>query len=370
MCGHPPFYSEQKYRPYITQGKFCRSPQWHSLSPEAKDLIQSMLQVDPDQRISISDILRHEWMTGRASKTELGKEYADRVYKLALREKLKKIFQRWELKQQRNQQDQDFLDENRSHSEEDVTGRSDSDISHLLSSHSFQKMGRISSSTSQTSSTPAASLSSLSIPPILPQSCNIGREVSTHRTAITTHLNNSKRWFDLLDKDKDGSITREELIEGVVAMLYEEDGQQQHQQEKNDENFAESLDPQHPSSSSASSSRSTVLSSCPAVHVNVEELFLVMDRNCSGTIDYQEFTHFYDMILQSSSMKMENEYEEQQVSGDGKRKFDDSLLSSTRSDTPTSFPDFDFNHSDSSREGATVGSGVQCSSRKRKESMS
>lgn len=223
--------------------------------------------------------------------------------------------------------------------------------------------------------------------------------MSTSRAAVTSHLINSKRWFDLLDKDKDGSITREELIEGVVAMLYEEDeqhqqeGQHQHQEEHEQEEGLETRQ-QHEKNddhhhSSCPSSLPSSLSGCPAVHVNVEELFLVMDRNCSGTIDYQEFTHFYDMVLQSSSMKMERDYEEEgsEEEGEGRGKLVvDSFPLSTESDTPNSFANFDDSHhsgGDSSQEGArtappleggptapTPEGGVGGSSRKRKESLS
>jgi Ca2+-binding EF-hand superfamily protein len=421
LCGHPPFYSETKYRPYIIQGKFCRSPQWNSLSTEAKDLIQSMLQVNPTHRISISGILKHEWLTGRASQTELGKEYADRVYKLALREKLKKIFQKWETKQ--HAPDLHCL-HTQPHEVPSVGKEQeelvDSDLTAVAAaatatpslpshSHSFPTtILRLPSSTASHSSsqTHATSLSSLSVPPILPipPPLRQRKEISTHRSAVTSHLKNSKRWFDLLDKDKDGSITREELIEGVIRILYEEDDElhlQQLQQERQQQQQQQGLQSSskeeishggegdrdesssyplssstHLSSSSSSSSHhghphlTSGAYGCPAVHVNVEELFLVMDRNCSGTIDYQEFTHFYDMILQSSSMKMEREYkdeeerEEEEAKDEQTPKTSHSHSDSHNScETLNSFQDFDFNFLDPSDRSL----GTSSSSRKRKE---
>lgn len=324
LCGHPPFYAEAKYRPYIVQGKFCQSPQWKSLSLGAKDLIQRMLEVDPERRISISEILRHEWMTGRAAHSELGKDYADRVYKLALRERLKKIFLKWESRE--------------IHSSDGLHDQSEVQEHDVHHSRSLPSATRIGSSHSHDSNH-SSSLSSLSAPPLLPRHhFNPG----PHRI-ITSHLNNSKWWFDLLDKDKDGSITREELIEGIIGMLYEDDEFIEHKLHHREDNTLSEV---------------SSFTGCPAVHVNVEELFLVMDRNCSGTIDYQEFTHFYDMILQSSTMKLEREFNDDPSDGVDLEHINPHTPShptSTSCDTPLSFPDFDYCHSDSStgtsREG-------------------
>lgn len=40
------------------------SPYWDSISDEALDLIDSMMQVDPRRRITVQDALKHPWIEG------------------------------------------------------------------------------------------------------------------------------------------------------------------------------------------------------------------------------------------------------------------------------------------------------------------
>ena len=44
------------------------SPEWDSVSPEAKNLIDRMLTVDPDKRIGAEAALAHHWI-GRRDRT-------------------------------------------------------------------------------------------------------------------------------------------------------------------------------------------------------------------------------------------------------------------------------------------------------------
>jgi serine/threonine-protein kinase Chk2 len=74
LCGFPPF-SDELYDPVnnpytlaqqILGGRFdYPSPYWDSVGDPALDLIDRMLTVDPDKRISIDDCLEHPWTTGR-----------------------------------------------------------------------------------------------------------------------------------------------------------------------------------------------------------------------------------------------------------------------------------------------------------------
>lgn len=71
LCGFPPF-SDELYSPenpytlsqQIKMGRFdYPSPYWDSVGDPALDLIDRMLTVDIDQRISIDDCLEHPWTT-------------------------------------------------------------------------------------------------------------------------------------------------------------------------------------------------------------------------------------------------------------------------------------------------------------------
>jgi len=72
LCGFPPFSDElvSKEFPYtlseqIKKGLFdFPSPYWDSISDEALDLIDSMMQVDSRRRITVQDALKHPWIKG------------------------------------------------------------------------------------------------------------------------------------------------------------------------------------------------------------------------------------------------------------------------------------------------------------------
>lgn len=73
LCGFPPFSDElfdPQNNPYtlaqqILGGRFdYPSPYWDSVGDPALDLIDRMLTVDPEKRISIEGCLEHPWTTG------------------------------------------------------------------------------------------------------------------------------------------------------------------------------------------------------------------------------------------------------------------------------------------------------------------
>jgi serine/threonine protein kinase len=76
---------EAKYFPMI-------GPAWLGISDRAKDLVSHILVADPDKRFSISEILKHPWMTSEASQEDLGVEYVARLKHLALRQKMRGFF--------------------------------------------------------------------------------------------------------------------------------------------------------------------------------------------------------------------------------------------------------------------------------------
>lgn len=74
LCGFPPF-SDELYDPVnnpytlaqqILGGRFdYPSPYWDSVGDPALDLIDRMVTVDPEKRITIDECLEHPWTTGR-----------------------------------------------------------------------------------------------------------------------------------------------------------------------------------------------------------------------------------------------------------------------------------------------------------------
>lgn len=75
LCGFPPFSDElySKENPYtlsqqIKLGRFdYPSPYWDSVSDLALDLIDRMLTVDVDARITVDECLEHPWLTQKSS---------------------------------------------------------------------------------------------------------------------------------------------------------------------------------------------------------------------------------------------------------------------------------------------------------------
>jgi serine/threonine-protein kinase Chk2 len=73
LCGFPPF-SDELYTPespynlaqQIKMGRFdYPSPYWDSVGDVALDLIDRMLTVNVDKRITVDECLEHPWLTGK-----------------------------------------------------------------------------------------------------------------------------------------------------------------------------------------------------------------------------------------------------------------------------------------------------------------
>lgn len=73
LCGYPPFTSENENNQdelfdAILAGDFQFSPPfWSKISQEAKNLIKSMLTVDPDKRFTAEQVFTHPWTMGTSS---------------------------------------------------------------------------------------------------------------------------------------------------------------------------------------------------------------------------------------------------------------------------------------------------------------
>lgn len=65
LCGYPPFPTNELRRlcRHVIAGKFTFHPKyWAAISFEAKDLIQNLIVVDPQQRFTIDQTLQHSWL--------------------------------------------------------------------------------------------------------------------------------------------------------------------------------------------------------------------------------------------------------------------------------------------------------------------
>ncbi|RMX43440.1 hypothetical protein pdam_00001879 [Pocillopora damicornis] len=65
LVGYPPFWDEDQQKLYsqIKAGAYdFPSPEWDSVTEEAKDLINKMLTVDQSKRITAADALKHPWI--------------------------------------------------------------------------------------------------------------------------------------------------------------------------------------------------------------------------------------------------------------------------------------------------------------------
>ncbi|KAG8454045.1 hypothetical protein GDO86_000616 [Hymenochirus boettgeri] len=74
LVGYPPFWDEDQHRLYqqIKAGAYdFPSPEWDTVTPEAKDLINKMLTINPAKRITASEALKHPWICGAILTTML-----------------------------------------------------------------------------------------------------------------------------------------------------------------------------------------------------------------------------------------------------------------------------------------------------------
>jgi len=65
LVGYPPFWDEDQHRLYaqIKNGAYdYPSPEWDTVTPEAKSLIDSMLTLNPKKRITAEQALRVPWI--------------------------------------------------------------------------------------------------------------------------------------------------------------------------------------------------------------------------------------------------------------------------------------------------------------------
>lgn len=70
LCGFPPFYDEsiKILTEKVAKGQYTfLSPWWDTISDEAKDLVEHLLDIDPEKRYTIMEFLEHPWMQNEVS---------------------------------------------------------------------------------------------------------------------------------------------------------------------------------------------------------------------------------------------------------------------------------------------------------------
>ncbi|XP_068215426.1 MAP kinase-activated protein kinase 2-like isoform X1 [Palaemon carinicauda] len=69
LCGFPPFYSNHGHaispgmKKRIRTGQYTfPNPEWANVSQDAKELIKGMLRTDPEERLTIFDVMKNKWI--------------------------------------------------------------------------------------------------------------------------------------------------------------------------------------------------------------------------------------------------------------------------------------------------------------------
>jgi len=95
LCGFPPFYHESTAALYkqIKKGEYdFPDPYWTDISDQAKDLVRSMLTVDPKKRFTAKQVLQHPWISGEsASSKPLAQGHGQRLRLLQARGRLRRV---------------------------------------------------------------------------------------------------------------------------------------------------------------------------------------------------------------------------------------------------------------------------------------
>nr|KAF6469039.1 calcium/calmodulin dependent protein kinase II beta [Molossus molossus] len=94
LVGYPPFWDEDQHKLYqqIKAGAYdFPSPEWDTVTPEAKNLINQMLTINPAKRITAHEALKHPWVCQRSTVASLmhRQETVECLRKFNARRKLK-----------------------------------------------------------------------------------------------------------------------------------------------------------------------------------------------------------------------------------------------------------------------------------------
>ncbi|XP_039990387.1 calcium/calmodulin-dependent protein kinase type II subunit gamma-like isoform X12 [Xiphias gladius] len=94
LVGYPPFWDEDQHKLYqqIKAGAYdFPSPEWDTVTPEAKNLINQMLTINPAKRITADQALKHPWVCHRSTVASMmhRQETVECLRKFNARRKLK-----------------------------------------------------------------------------------------------------------------------------------------------------------------------------------------------------------------------------------------------------------------------------------------
>ncbi|KAM9394731.1 calcium/calmodulin-dependent protein kinase type II subunit gamma isoform 17-T17 [Salvelinus alpinus] len=94
LVGYPPFWDEDQHKLYqqIKAGAYdFPSPEWDTVTPEAKNLINQMLTINPAKRITADQALKHPWICQRSTVASMmhRQETVECLRKFNARRKLK-----------------------------------------------------------------------------------------------------------------------------------------------------------------------------------------------------------------------------------------------------------------------------------------
>jgi len=92
ICGYPPFYGEADAEIFaaVRSGQYdYDSEEWEGVSDEAKNFIDSLLQLDPSKRLTAEQSLKHPWLTGSAPDENRSDSIMSRLKKFNGENKLK-----------------------------------------------------------------------------------------------------------------------------------------------------------------------------------------------------------------------------------------------------------------------------------------
>uniref|UniRef100_A0A669DF45 calcium/calmodulin-dependent protein kinase n=1 Tax=Oreochromis niloticus TaxID=8128 RepID=A0A669DF45_ORENI len=180
LVGYPPFWDEDQHKLYqqIKAGAYdFPSPEWDTVTPEAKNLINQMLTINPAKRITAEQALKHPWICHRSTVASMmhRQETVECLRKFNARRKLKVGFSAFDFSMclSLSSASQGSTESNATNDEEEMKGRKGtlvfyplypvlSSVSHLTFPPHDVK--RIAWNSTGNSSCPESELSQSSIP--------------------------------------------------------------------------------------------------------------------------------------------------------------------------------------------------------------